>query len=258
MKKLFFIALLLGFGMNTQAQNKKTVKVENTNDEVRIRVEQTINGKKQVIEKNISTKGLSDTEIEKLITQAQDSLEQNGTGSIKIQRNIEINNNGSSAKGSPKKYKKIKRYEMDGNESDFERSIQKLERKFERLGDRMSHHFNNKYDYDMPNCDVDVKIDDTHAFYSNGGNDSKTILGLDAYPNRPFNGMLNIRFNAPQKGDVIISITDITGKQVANEKIKDLEGRYLGQIALKDKVMGTYFLTVTQGNDGSVRRVVIE
>ena len=87
---------------------------------------------------------------------------------------------------------------------------------------------------------------------------SKTIKGLFAYPNKPFNGKLNIRFDAPEKGNVSIAVTDVNGKEIATEQLKDFQGVYLGQIDLKKSGPGVYFIRVSQGNDGAVRRVKID
>jgi hypothetical protein len=89
-------------------------------------------------------------------------------------------------------------------------------------------------------------------------NGSKTIKGLISYPNKPFNGKLNVRFKAKEKGSVSISVTDVNGKEISNEQIKDFSGLYLGQIDLKKSGSGVYFVRVTQSNDGAVRRVQID
>jgi hypothetical protein len=87
---------------------------------------------------------------------------------------------------------------------------------------------------------------------------SKTVKGLFAYPNKPFNGKLNIRFNVPEKGNVSIAVSDVNGKEIATEQLKDFQGVYLGQIDLKKSGAGVYFIRVSQGNDGAVRRVKID
>lgn len=106
---------------------------------------------------------------------------------------------------------------------------------------------------------------DFMAFRDNGdefnpfmSNESKTVKALRVYPNNPFNSKLNIKFVTPEKGDVTITITDVTGKEVGTEKIKDFQGEYLGQIEVKKNAKGTLFVTVVQGEDGTVKRVVVE
>ena len=85
-----------------------------------------------------------------------------------------------------------------------------------------------------------------------------TIRGLDAYPNNPDRNQLNIRFTAPAKGDVSIVVTNTKGKEVARRDLKDFSGEFVGQIDLGKKPPGTYFLTVTQNEDGAVKRVLID
>jgi hypothetical protein len=87
---------------------------------------------------------------------------------------------------------------------------------------------------------------------------SKTIHGLSGEPNQPFNGKLNVEFMALEKGNVTISVTDVNGKEIATELVKDFQGNYLGQIDLKKAGAGVYFLRVTQGNDGAVRRIKVD
>ena len=94
--------------------------------------------------------------------------------------------------------------------------------------------------------------------FENQLNGSKTINGLISYPNKPFNGKLNVRFKAPEKGNVTISVTDVNGKEIASEQIKDFSGLYLGQIDVKKSGAGVYFVRVTQSNDGAVRRVKVD
>jgi len=94
--------------------------------------------------------------------------------------------------------------------------------------------------------------------FGNQKNGSKTIKGLISYPNKPFNGKLNVRFMAPDKGNVTISVTDVNGKEIASEQIKDFSGLYLGQIDVKRSSAGVFFVRVTQSNDGAVRRVQVD
>ncbi len=89
-------------------------------------------------------------------------------------------------------------------------------------------------------------------------NESKTVKALKIYPNKPFDNKLNLKFHAPEKGDVNVVVTDINGKEVGSQKFKDFQGDFMGQVDLKKNVKGTVFVTVTQGEDGTSKRVVIE
>jgi hypothetical protein len=87
---------------------------------------------------------------------------------------------------------------------------------------------------------------------------SKTIHGLTAEQNQPFNGKLNVHFAALEKGNVVIAVSDVNGKEIATETVKDFQGEYLGQIDLKKSGAGVYFLRVTLGTDGAVRRIEVK
>ena len=95
------------------------------------------------------------------------------------------------------------------------------------------------------------------AWNNNRANQPSTVRGLDAYPSNPDRNMLNVRFNAPAKGDVSIMVTNPKGKEVAHRDLKDFTGEFVGQVDLGKKAEGVYFVTVTQNDDGAVRRVVI-
>jgi len=90
------------------------------------------------------------------------------------------------------------------------------------------------------------------------GEGSKTVQGLKITPNKPFNGILSIKFQAPEKGNVSISVSDVNGKEVASSQLKDFQGEYLGQVDIKKAGTGVYFVRVTQGNDGAVRRIKVD
>ncbi|MFD2572335.1 T9SS type A sorting domain-containing protein [Spirosoma soli] len=85
-----------------------------------------------------------------------------------------------------------------------------------------------------------------------------TIRGLDVFPNNPDQNLLNVRFTAPAKGDISIIVTNPKGKEVARREIKDFSGEFVGQIDLGKKPQGAYFITVTQNEDGAVKRVVVD
>ncbi|KAA0990337.1 T9SS type A sorting domain-containing protein [Dyadobacter aurulentus] len=84
-----------------------------------------------------------------------------------------------------------------------------------------------------------------------------SVRSLNVYANNPDNGMLNLRFSVPEKGNVTISVTDTKGKEVGLKEIKDFEGEFVGQIELKKNTKGTLFVKVVQNEDGAVKRVVV-
>ncbi|RYF48784.1 MAG: T9SS type A sorting domain-containing protein, partial [Cytophagaceae bacterium] len=95
------------------------------------------------------------------------------------------------------------------------------------------------------------------AWARNAESKPSSVRGLDVFPNNPDKEQLNIRFTAPAKGNVLIVVTNPKGKEVARREISDFSGEYVGQISLGRKAEGTYFVTVTQNEDGAVKRVVV-
>jgi hypothetical protein len=70
-------------------------------------------------------------------------------------------------------------------------------------------------------------------------------------------GLIEVGFYLPTRGDAEIRVTDIQGKEIIREKLKEAEGSYSRQFNLGEKPSGTYLVTVTQHKDGQVQRVKI-
>jgi hypothetical protein len=96
-----------------------------------------------------------------------------------------------------------------------------------------------------------------NEFWPENTSRSSTIRSLSVMPNNPDNGVLTLRFQAPAKGDVNITVTDTRGKEVGKKEIKDFTGDFTGQVELRKNTKGTLFLTVVQNEDGVVKRIVI-
>ncbi len=84
------------------------------------------------------------------------------------------------------------------------------------------------------------------------------IRSVDVFTNKPETNVLNIRFFAPKAGDVNITVLDLQGNVKAKEAAKNFEGEYVGQIKLGKGAKGTYFVIVSQGEDGISRKVKID
>ncbi|MBL4716698.1 MAG: T9SS type A sorting domain-containing protein [Bacteroidia bacterium] len=82
---------------------------------------------------------------------------------------------------------------------------------------------------------------------------------LEFYPN-PNNGEFNLNFNLPseENGKVVITISDISGKVVYKEKVKDFAGNYNGKISIPEANKGIYFLNIVSGDKSLTKKVVVE
>ena len=279
MKNIITTALMLTMGMSAIAQKSISQNINENNGKMTIHIESSENGKKEVFDKSYNVEGMSDAEKEKLISRVTDSLwTASGDGDrkqfkIKIDKNIDRNSNDfddndrpfslNSPQGKSKKkvqiYKDGKRIEKDVD-GDGDNDVTIF---FKDFGDDMEKRFKNFDEKKMfssiepmvknfqGNFDLDLKDFDFL-------NESKTVKALKIYPNKPFDNKLNLKFHAPAKGDVNVIVTDINGKEVGSQKFKDFQGDFMGQVDLKKNVKGTIFVTVTQGEDGTSKRVVIE
>lgn len=128
-------------------------------------------------------------------------------------------------------------------------------RGMDSLNDRLK-----KFEFNFPR-DFDAHIARPFEQWSQNFNPRvkpSSIRSLDVFPNNPDRDQLNVRFTAPAKGNVTITVTNPNGKEVARKEVKDFSGEFVGQIELGKKAQGVYFVTVTQNEDGAVRRVVVE
>jgi hypothetical protein len=278
MKSIITTALMLTFGMSAMAQKSISQNIDEKDGKLRIHVESSENGKKEVFERNYDVKGMSQDDKDKLINRVTDSLwtaSGDAEGSrkqirIKVDRNEDRRMDSddlpfslNSPQGKTKKrievYKDGKRIEKDlkGDGDDdftlfFKDFGNDMEKKFKNFDHKemfssiepMVKNFKFKFDGDMKDFDF--------------LNESKTVKALKIYPNKPFDNKLNLKFHAPEKGDVNVIVTDINGKEIGSQKFKDFQGDFMGQVDLKKNVKGTVFVTVTQGEDGTSKRVVIE
>ena len=262
MKILFVTALAACISTAAFAQEKKEATVKIVINE---------NGKERVIEKKFSDLDQADAEAKKLSDSLEITVNTSG-GKRKIIR-MDVNKSHSTISGQPGNVI-IERVEggpqggadkrviirkggpgmapnapgAHGNEPKV--MIFRGEGGPEGMPEAFS------FEMDGPMGGPGMKLKGLKKMMKENG--SKTIQGLSGKQNQPFNGKLNVRFKAPQKGNVTIAVSDVNGKEIATETVKDFQGDYLGQIDLKKASAGIYFLRVTQGNDGAVRRVEVK
>ncbi len=242
-------------------------------DKIRIRIEQEINGKTKIDEKIIDASEMSDGQKENAIQKFQDSVTAQNKGKVqgmkievesnsderkgerRVERNYNYNNDNGDEEIVIKKKPHVKIYRRDGNGKDGveifdgEEFSRELNGNMESLRDNLKNMGRDlKFEYRT--------IPDGFFFNDNGGSSAKTVRGVEVFPNNPKTEILNVRFNAPQKGDVSIKVMDVKGNVVAKEEIKDFSGEYVGQINI-GKQKGTIFVMITQGEDGTVKRVVL-
>ena len=268
------------------AQKNISQNIEEKDGKLKIHVESSQDGKKEVFEKTYNVKDMSQEAKEQLINRITDSLwTASGEGNRK-QIRIKVDRNGDNANpnsddndvpfflnspnGKTKKrveiYKDGKKIEKnsDGNRNDdiaifFKDFGKNMEHNFEFF-DHDSKKWISSLDPMMKDLKGKLKFDFNSSDMKDFDflNESKTVKALKIYPNKPFDNKLNLKFYAPEKGDVSVIVTDLNGKEVGSQKFKDFQGDFMGQVDLKKNVKGTLFVIVTQGQDGTAKRVVVE
>lgn len=263
---LLFTAPIVSF-----AQEKK--------EKVRIRIEQEVDGKTTISEKIINSSGLSSTQKDEMIEKFKDSvlaLNKGKAQGVKIEIDNDSNSNINIERNDGKKI--VRRYEFNDNDGGGNEDIvikrgPKV-RVYKKDGkgeiesfdsDNFTHEFHGNMESlrdNMKQMGKDLKfefrsIPDNIMMFDGGSSASKTIKNVEVFPNNPKTEILNVRFNAPQKGDVSIKVLDVKGSVIAKEEIKDFSGEYVGQINIGKQKSGTVFVMITQGEDGNVKRVVL-
>jgi hypothetical protein len=230
-------------------KKKTTIRIQATEDK---------NGKVKKIEKKYEVSQMTDEERKQFVDKALDSLKISKENRRSVTITMDDGEDGSTV--ITKKRRKVNvdnpddpdatafswsddfaenfntekfRSHMRNFEREFKPRARVIVRDMEDLGDRMG------------------------KFWSNEVMKPSSVRDLNVYPNNPDNGVLNLRFQAPQKGDVSIVVTDTKGKEVGKKEIKDFSGNFVGQVDIRKNTKGTLFVTVVQNEDGATRRIVV-
>lgn len=282
------IALVMGLGVASTAMSQDDKKENKESDKgkvtVRIRMSEEKNGKTETVERSYTYNNLSDEERESKIKAIMDSLRGDNKDAANRRLSVEIEEGSSVLRDKdrwgdhvvivPKDEKDRVRiykygpgesrvetwkdgqrhYELKFDDEAFADRMQRIEkriepqmRKFEQSMDDWSRDFEPKF-REFWKSDINI----------GGTGKPASIRGLEAFPNNPDKDELNLRFYAPNKGDVTITVTDTKGKQIVKKEVKDFSGDYVGQLELGKNAKGTYFISVVQNEDGTVKRIVIE
>lgn len=246
-------------------------------EKVRIRIEQEADGKITISEKIINSSGLSSSQKDEMIEKFKDSvlaLNKGKAQGVKIEIDNDSNSNINIERIDGKKI--VKRYEFkDADGGGNEDVVIKREpqvRVYKKGGkgeiesfdsEGFNHDFHGNMESlrdNMKQMGKDLKFEFRSIpdnFFDGGNSGSKTIKNIEVFSNNPKTEILNVRFNAPQKGDVSIKVLDLKGSVIAKEEIKDFSGGYVGQINIGKQKSGTIFVMISQGEDGNVKRVVL-
>lgn len=264
MKSVFFqkvpyaLALLTAMLMFSEVNAQSGIKDKKTS--IRIKVSEDIDGKVSNVEKNYELGPMTAREKDEFVDKVLDSL---GVDKKKHQTvSITIDDGEGNKLASKKRNVIVDRknghepmaYSWNNDDKDnleFNFNTEMLRshiRNFER-------NFNPKAK--MLLRDVESFGDRMGDIWDKETAKPSSVRALNVYSNNPDNGVLNLKFSVPQKGDITVLVTDTKGKEVGKKEIKDFEGEFVGQIDLRKNTKGTVFVSVVQNEDGAVKRVVI-
>ncbi len=91
-----------------------------------------------------------------------------------------------------------------------------------------------------------------------GNVDNKVEMdNMKMYPN-PNDGKFNLNFNLKNKGDAEVTVYDMQGKQVYNEKLPNFTGEYNKPIDISSNAKGIYFVKIQQGKHTQVKKISLD
>ena len=264
----FALALLLAVasGGLATAQKQTGPATKPTKGDVNVRIIERNGNEVREIERTYRMDGMSDPQRDKMVMKLVDSLKASRKGDGQRQMTIIIDDNGGDRTVTRERIKPGKSrakgdaYVWSGPNAQPGANFwnnRNWQYEFRRGTDSLADQLN-RFRFQMPK-DFDRQLVRPFEDWARNVNGKpSTIRGLDVYPNNPDQNQLNVRFTAPAKGDVSIIITNPKGKEVAKREIKDFSGEFVGQIDLGKKPQGAYFITVTQNEDGAVKRIVVD
>ncbi|MCX6213095.1 T9SS type A sorting domain-containing protein [Spirosoma sp.] len=264
----FASTLLLAVALSSAAFAQKPDSPAKKSDkgEVNIRIIERNGGEVREIERTYRMDGMNDPDRDKLVMKLVDSLKATRKDGGKHQMTIIIEDGTGDRvvtreRVTPNKRRApadayAQRNKQPRNDQDFWNN-QTWRYEFRRGTDSLADQLN-RLKLTIPRDFDRQLVRPFEDWARNVGGKPSTIRGLDAFPNNPDHDQLNVRFTAPAKGDVTIFVTNPKGKEVARRDIKDFSGEFVGQIDLGKKPQGVYFITVTQNEDGAVKRIIVE
>lgn len=91
-----------------------------------------------------------------------------------------------------------------------------------------------------------------------GISDNKLAVDkMNFYPN-PSNGKFNLAFSLPKKGTTEVTVLNLEGKTIYNEKLANFSGTYDKEIDISQSPKGVYFVKIAQGPNSQIKKIVLE
>lgn len=126
---------------------------------------------------------------------------------------------------------------------------------FPRLSDRYRRNLNT-FKFNME--DLADKINRDISGFSGNFILAEGFSNVSVFTNKPATHILNLRFKSSEEGPVTISVVNLQGDRILLESVEDFSGEYIGQLNLKEGTKGTFFVIISQGDRGISRKVKVE
>ena len=102
-----------------------------------------------------------------------------------------------------------------------------------------------------PSCDIQpVVLENVET--KNTWNAELTI-----YPN-PTDGITQVKYTATEKGNIVLNLTDLTGRIIQTKKIDEFDGFYNDVLDLTSQPDGVYFLNIIQGEEVKTEKIILQ
>lgn len=102
-----------------------------------------------------------------------------------------------------------------------------------------------------------TKSSKTKTNFEEGSSANFQVKDFKCFPN-PSNGKFDLNFNLQSKGDLILSITDASGKKIVVQALTDFSGNYNQSFDISEHGAGVYLLNIRQGNEWMHKKVVVK
>ena len=107
-----------------------------------------------------------------------------------------------------------------------------------------------------------IKISDVNdEFGKRGGvkeSNKLQLNKLEFYPNPSSRGRIKIHFGVPEKGELIIRVSNRKGKEIFRRYFENFEGIYSEMIDLSGQKDGIYLLEIQQGKKRVAKKMIID
>lgn len=101
------------------------------------------------------------------------------------------------------------------------------------------------------------KTTETEIKDAESDNNTANVTALKVYPN-PAKGEFTVQFNAEKPADVKMRITNLEGKEVYSETLKNFSGRFEKKIARDNMPKGTYILDIETAGQKESTRIAVQ